>query len=61
MGLPTLPLALKPDGALDRQVVGLRRAGGEHDLPGFGTDDVGDFGPGLLDRLLRRPAIAMLA
>ncbi len=43
----------EPGGALDGDVVGLRGAGGEHDLPRLGADQRGDLGPGGLDRRLR--------
>jgi hypothetical protein len=43
--------------SFDCQVVGLRRAGGPHDFPRIGVDELCDLGPGMLHRLLGLPAV----
>ena len=53
--------ALGPGDALDREVVGLRPAAGEDDLPRLRVDGAGDDLPCLVDALARTPAAPMQA
>ncbi len=54
-------IAQRVGDAFERQVVGLGRAAGEDDLPGRCADEVGDLGPRRVHRLLRVPAVGVLA
>ena len=49
------PLPGGPRRALDREIVGLAPAAGEHDLAGLAAADLGHVLPGGLERRLRRP------